>query len=139
MGELLIFDVVHHASERGDARSGADQINVGINAFRQCENTLRPSKRKFGTLFHFIEQVSRPGTVFEFNDDQFKHIGAVRPARNGVTAPSFVGFFVYRQVEGHELPRFEIKSFQFGDLYPETPGLIGFVADPYDFAGSPGR
>src|SRR5688572_6925830 len=139
MRDIMPCYMVCHAAERSNAGSCADQEKILLEIlFMQNEDALCSAKRYFGANSGIIEQPGSAGAIFKQHDDEFKYIGAIGPARNRITPPSSIRFFVDRKVERNKLPGFEIETFQFGYLYPISPCVISFILYPYYFPGSPG-
>jgi hypothetical protein len=109
MGNILKEDMMRHAAEGCNTRTGANKVQIFFDGLGQGEHSLGTAERQFAAYFHLIEQIVGAGSVFEQHNDQLDGIGAIGPGCNGIAAYALIELFMYGQVQGNELTGFEIE------------------------------
>lgn len=126
-GQLMQVDILNHAPERGNPRSGTDQKKFLIQICRKGKNPLGAAQRELAAHPDFLKQVIGAGSALGQYNQQFKSIRPVRPGGNAVTPPALIRLFVYGQVQRDKLTGQKVKAFQFGYLYSEPAGIMGVI------------
>ena len=139
IGRSVADGILDHAPEWRDAGAGTDQEKILLlGFFVQCEDTLRAAEGHFRSDLEFLPHVIGAQSLRIQHDDEFEFVRPVGSGGDGVTAPAFVGFFVDREVEGHELSGDEIKVLEFRNTEPESEGIGRFFFDARHHCGAPG-
>ena len=127
-----------HGPERRDTRPRADEEKVFFYRIGQRKYPLRTAQRQFASDLNLVEQIVSSRAAIQQYDNQFDHIGAIRPGCDGIATNPFVKFFVDGQVKRYELSGLEVKRCHLRQLYPESSGLRPLLFDSDNLPRLPG-
>ena len=97
--DLVAFDVVvmyvlYHATEGRNAGTGAYKKMFLVFVGRQCENALWATQCECVAYLDVLENVARPYSTIQMNNDKFDDIGAIGHRSDAVAAPALVALLM---------------------------------------------